>query len=367
MQKVISFSIKFLLAGLVLLAGRQAVSVTTVLAGDVRATEFRAEFLKLCDVASEELNKATRKQSFYRDSYAVRALAVAYDITGNEKYLDTCTWWSQRMVNLQNRMKPKGAYYMNYGRKPGQTKGDWYAADSGSIAMGVLATAVRCTDKQLKQRYLDSVKAYAKLVIDNYVGPEGGITDGLWHAYDGQWWCSTGIFGSLAFLLYDETGDEAYLKVGLGTIDWLNRLDFRKIKHPYTFDVGAPTVIFYILETYSAGLPRLKPGSERRKAALAQIEKTLQWMSENQGGKGKWNYNAHRGTKHGGIPMHMYLYARLLPQHQDIRAVADRELRYISTLLPEDKKATPSELTVFTMMSYAERVSPGALYRSSKP
>jgi hypothetical protein len=45
--------------------------------------------------------------------------------------------------------------------------------------------------------------------MDNYVRYSGGITDGLWSKFNGEWWCSTGFFGSLAFVLYDETADPA--------------------------------------------------------------------------------------------------------------------------------------------------------------
>ena len=83
------------------------------------------------------------------------------------------------MVEFQSKMIPKGAYSMNYGCKPGEDKGDWYVADSASIGMGVLATAVRSSDAAQKERFLKSVESFAKLVIDNYVGPGGGITDGL--------------------------------------------------------------------------------------------------------------------------------------------------------------------------------------------
>ena len=70
----------------------------------------RGEFLKLCDAACLELNTPERKVPFYHDSYAVRALAVAYDLTGERKYIEVCRRWSDRMIEYQNGMAPKGAY-----------------------------------------------------------------------------------------------------------------------------------------------------------------------------------------------------------------------------------------------------------------
>ena len=336
------------------------------------AGDFKAEFLRLCDLACRELNREPRRpprhKAFYADSYAVRALAAAYDMTGREEYLQACKVWSDRMVDFQQKMIPKGAYYMNYGRKPGETKGGWYVADSASIAMGVLATAVRCRDAKDKQRYLDSVKAFAKLVMDNYVGPGGGITDGLWEKYDGEWWCSSGVFASLGFLLYDETGEDAYRKVALGALDWLNKLEVGKVKH-ISFEAAAPAVLMYVLEAYSAGATHLEPGTQRRRAAVAQISKALKWMAGNQQGRGaggRWDYNSQWGSKLGGLPFHMIVYARHLGEFRGIDAEADRELRHVGSVLAKDRPAALSQLAVFALMSYAERVRPGAIYRHSK-
>ena len=251
--------------------------------------------------------------------------------------------------------------------KPGQNRGDWYSADSACIAMGVLATAVRCTNQADKDRYLDSVESFVGLVMDNYVGPAGGITDGLWSRYDGQWWCSSGVFGSLAFLLYEETGNEQYLKVALGALDWLNRLDYTKVKH-ISFEEAAPSVIMYVLEAYSAGMQHLEAGSERRKAAFAQISKTLRWMSKNQATRTEkcpWDYNSQWGSKLGGMPFHMYVYSKHLPEGKEVRSAADLELRHIGRLLGGKDKPKLSQLMVFSMISYAERLAPGALFRKS--
>lgn len=359
-----------LLASLVASA---AVGTNLALAQGQETPDFKADFLKLADVAAEQLNleprQPPRHKAFYADSYAVRALAVAYDVTGDEKYLDPCKRWSDRMLDFQGKMIPRGAYYMNYGRKPGEDKGGWYVADSSSIAMGVLATAVRCSDKEEKDRYLDSVKLFAKLVMDNYVGPAGGITDGLWEKYDGEWWCSSGLFCSLTFLLYEETGDEEYLDVAYGALDWLNRLEFHKVKH-ISFEDAAPAVVMYVFEGHSASMPYLEEGTDRREATVAQIAKAAQWMANNQKGRqpdAKWDYNTQWGSKLGGLPFHMYVYARHMPEFRELRPAADQELGHVSNVLFESGDPKLSQLAEFALMSYAEKVCPGAIYRPSKP
>src|ERR1035438_7426622 len=160
--------------------------------------QFRAQFFQLCDLAAVKVRNENNKVPFFVDSYAVRALCAAYDLTGNTNYLDASRDWAERMVKHQEQMIPRGAYYMHYNRKPGETNGDWYAADSSSIGMAVLAVSVRCQGAERK-RLLNSAKNFADLVIKNYVKPSGGVSDGLWSKSSDEWWCSSGIFGS--FLL----------------------------------------------------------------------------------------------------------------------------------------------------------------------
>jgi hypothetical protein len=361
-------------------------------AGNVSAvpSDFRGRFLELCDLAADELGKEitvyiekryrkgedprTHHMPFFEDSYAIRALAVAYDMTGDTKYLDACTRWSDHIVACQERMIPRGAYFPNYdfGRQPGQDKGQWYVADSGSIAAGVLATAVRTADARKKQLYLNSIRSFARLVIDNYARKDGGITDGLW-SYTGEWWASTAIFGELMFLAYAETHDPQYLKVGLGAADWLNRHDFHKDEKP-AFEAMYPCMVFYCFEFYATALPYLEPGTARRAAAEAHIAEGFQWLARNQKGRGaesKWNYRL-EGTYLSGTPYLMCVFARCLPQYRDQVAEADKELRYVTGVLYADgKKPRVTNLEVWTvmtwtMMSYAERLRPGALMRTSR-
>lgn len=334
--------------------------------------KLRDEFLRLCDAGYPIVEKQARTterigRAYYWDSYLVRALAVAYDMTDKEEYLEACKRWSDRMIEHQQKMIPKGGYYMQYGRRPGEDQGNWYVADCSSIALGVLATAVRCPKSHQRQRYLDSVESFAGLVADNFVRPSGGVTDGYWPKSDKEWWCSTGIYGSLAFCLYNETGDDRYLKIGLGTIDWLNRQDLLTVAKHYPPETIKPTVMMYCLEAYSAGLPHLPSASQRRQEAMAQLAKAYKWMMANWGGQAGIDYISQWGSKFGGLPFHMYVYAKHLPHGRHVTAGADEELRHIAGVLRQAPHSNQrDQLALFAMMSYAEKLSPGAIYRSSK-
>ena len=356
--------------------------------------DFKAQFLRLCDIACKELNKEltpfgdeftqfgdrdntdpkTHHMPFFEDAHAIRALAVAYDMTGKQEYLDTCKHWSDRIIAYQEKMIPQGAYYMNYFRMPGDSESMWFISDAGSVGMGVFATAVRCPDKNDKARYLDSAESFAKVVMADRIGPNGGIIEELWDDFRDEWWCSTATFGSLALQLYEETGKEEYRRVGLGALRWMIGRDFRDAK-VIDFQQRASGVIFYDFEIYVMGMKYLPDGSEERKAAMAQIAEALKWMAANQrgrGGKPSWRYLDDSHTDIAALPFLMYAFAHQLPEYKDLTTEADRELRYIGGLLlgkgdPQASRLTVWELMSWGMMSYAEKLSPGSLFRTSKP
>ncbi|HEY4416764.1 MAG TPA: glycoside hydrolase family 76 protein [Verrucomicrobiae bacterium] len=334
--------------------------------GKINATnaEFRAQFIQLCDLATVKLNDGKNKNHFFVESYAVRALCAAYDLTGNTNYLNTCCRWSERMVDYQERMTPHGAYYMQYNRKPGETTNDWYVADSASIGMAVLATAVRCPAPE-RSWFLQSAKNFADLTIKNYVRPSGGVSDGLWHQSNDEWWCSSAIFGSFLFNLYANTKDSIYLKTAFSVTDWLNQLDLTK-DQPFPLSQQGPAMIFYVMENYSAGWPYLSKDEAKAKAAQAKIDWCFNWITAQQQtplASRAWSPAKSWGLKFGGLPFHEYVFARYLPGDDRLATLGDEELpRLVPSLPARNQELT--QLSVFMMMSYAERLNPGGVYRN---
>lgn len=335
--------------------------------------KLKNEFLKLCDehaIALEDQAGGRAKLTIECfNAYVVRALAVAYDMEAKEEYLHACKRWSDQIIEHQNRMIPKGAYYMQYGRAPEEAQGKWYVADSSCIAMGVLATAVRCDDPAEKAKYMDSVNAFFRLVADNWIRPSGGIANGHWPKSDKEYWCATGTFGALAFCLYNETGDPNYLKIGSGAIGWLNRQNLLTVAGDhYDKKLVGPSVMMYSLEAYSVGMPHLETGGARHKAGLKQLANAHDWMLKNMGIPTDEIYLAQGGRKMGGLPFHLYIQAAWMPNGNELLARGDKELLHVAGILGKTPSTTrsigTSQLASFALMSYAEKLAPGNIYRA---
>ncbi|HEU5397033.1 MAG TPA: hypothetical protein VFV81_07690 [Verrucomicrobiae bacterium] len=362
-----NFRLLPLLSRLLLVLPALAMLPRQAVAGDeTNRAALRAQFFTLCDAAVVKVTNAEAKGPYFADSYAVRALCVAYDLTGKRQYLDACRNWSGRMVEDQSKMIPPGAYYMHYNRKPGESTNDWYVADSSSIGMAVLATAVRCRGAE-QRRLVDSAKRFAALVMDNYVKPSGGVSDGCWAESNDAWWCSSALFGSFLFNLHAVTGDRHYLQTALGVTDWLDRWDLAQ-DQPFPLSQQGPAMIFYVMENYSAGWRDIEKDAAIRPAALAKVNWCLDWMAEQQGkapADRPWPITKGWGMKFGGLPFHEYVFSQVLPAGEKLKATGDAELERLMPALLEGKPGF-TQLSVFTMFSCAQRLDPGAVYRVAK-
>lgn len=388
------------LIALAMLAGTVQAGQKPGAAGGLDPAGLRAKFLRLCDVAVQTLplperyyssDLAPRKVPFYGDSYPVRSLAVAYDLTGKPEYLEAIRTWSDKMITFQEKMIPKGGYYMNYGREPFSGSGEWFVADNGEIAMGVLATSVRCSNPLERTRYLRSARTLADLVLDNFVGPNGGITNGHWSAYAGEWWASAAYMGPLFFRLYEETGDERYLEAGLNIVHWFVNLEKLRSasrdaqfvafnapneENPYpTKPKQSAGGILNQLHLYNAGAPYIFSGYlEIGRLARQELAFFERWCSENLLGNGESGtfktYDSRKekvGGKFGAIPFQIYGLARqgLFPSR--LVEIADRELERILAMVFAGDELRITELAGFAMVSLAEKLSPGSVLRRSGP
>ena len=127
----------------------------------------------------------------------------------------------------------------------------------------------------------------------------------------------------------------------------------------------------YFFEAYSAGLHDIPAGSERRVKMLARIQDGIRWCETHNhgdpGGKEK-SYNTQWGSKAAGLPFHLYIWSRSLPDGRLLSAAADSELNYVAANIFDPvrfktDKNNFSQQMAFAMMSFAEKLGPDLIYR----
>jgi hypothetical protein len=349
--------------------------------GDTTAR--RAEFLSLADLAVAEFNKpitrfvnrdstdpTSHHVPFFEDSYGIRAVNVAYEMTGDSKYLDAARLWSDRMATYQSHMIPTGAYYLNYGysgyRQQYSSSGQWFVADSSTVGMGVLSTLVRAADAADRSRYSSSVQSYSNLVVNNFIQPGGGITDGYWNANpSGPWWCSTATFGAMAYLLYDQTGNSQHLQAASNAMDWMLAFDLNTLQQGDAVGMG-PTRALYVGEFFAAALDHVAANDPRRPAILAKVDFLIDWMANNQITQNPASTMDYGDTHTAGLPYVQAVFGRELGR-SDLIAAAAEELDHIDGIIHQSGTPNPSALLTWErmtwgMMGYAELLKPASLF-----
>jgi hypothetical protein len=307
-----------------------------------RSNTIMAELVKpSTPYVASDVSTQTHHMPFFEDSYGVRALCEAYRASRNPSYLAAVQAWTNRILADQARMIPHGAYYMNYSefRQPGETQGDWYVADSSSVAQAVLCTA-QLSNNLDGTRYRASAQQFFSLVEDAYTNPDGGTSNGIWGSYQASWWASTAIFGAFAFEMYKETGAPVYRERGLKSFDWLSTTGTINFVRP-SFAQAAPGIILYTGEFYVQAWPYVQ-GTAREAIASKQLQFVFAWMAANQKSQNPnspINYIAHGQTYMAGLPALSYSM-----QVGD----ADAELNYLRTIMANETDLANADVWALT-------------------
>ena len=289
------------------------------------------------DPAYKDLNTS------YKDSYAVRAWPVACDLTGDVKYLHPPMVGPGATAVADDA---RGRLLMNPGRNPGETKGDWFVADGSSTALGVLATAVRVPELAENQHYLDSVRSSPGWSSTTTSVPTAASATG-----------SVPVRRRVVVLHRNlRVGGALPVQRDGARVLSRRRSAGGRLAEPAGFAQGAAGD----LQVRCAGRdpvlfrgvfdgPALPGGGQARPlyGGNAEIPRGPGWMARNQegrGGKPAWGYESWRGAKFGGLPFHMYVYARNVPGNDEVADAADQELRYITQLLARQNPPVLSAL-----------------------
>jgi hypothetical protein len=122
----------------------------------------------------------------------------------------------------------------------------------------------------------------------------------------------------------------------------------------------------YVMEDYSAGWPYITKGDDDlKKGAMDKVSWCFDWIREQQGllmAQRDWPPSYGWGVKFGGLPFHEYVFSRYLSDDQ-YRVAGDAEMQRLAPVVFADNPPQLTQLPFFMLMSYAERLDPGDIYR----
>ena len=296
-----------------------------------------------------DLSAKTHHAPFFEDAYAISALTTAYTKTHDAKYLNVSKTWVEKIIAYQRQMTPTGAYFPNYSftRQPGQTEGDWYVADSSTIAQAVVRVAA-IARPQDRARYMASAEAFFNLVENNYTNSDGGVSDGIWERFTDSWWCSTAIFGAFSIVMYEHTGEQKYLDRGLKAFDYLSTQGVENFAYP-SFEQAAPAIVFYVGEFYVRALPHIR-GTPRESAEIKQLQFFMNWLASNQKSRNVGSsVDYWQMTYMAGMPYIMYATQDYFPHNKQS---ADQELVFVQSLLDSNENLSNVEVWELTVWAF---------------
>jgi hypothetical protein len=305
-----------------------------------------------------DLSTKTHHAPFFEDAYAISALTTAYTRTHNARYLNASKAWVEKIIRYQQQMKPTGAYFPNYSftRQPGQTEGDWYVADSSTVAQAVVRVAA-IASPQDRARYIASAETFFNLVENHYTNPDGGVSDGIWGNFKDSWWSSTANFGAFSIVMYEHTGQQKYLDRGLKSFDYLSTQGVQNFAYP-SFEQEAPAIVFYVGEFYVRALPHVR-GTPRESATIQQLQFFMNWLASNQKSRNAGSSVDYWHMSYmAGMPYIMYATQNYYPHNEQ---AAEQEQVLVHSLLESNGNLSNIEvweLTVWALWSASRDTQP---------
>jgi len=226
---------------------------------------------------------------YFIESYAVRAILIAYDQYTNDTYdLNYAVRWTERMLSLQGKTLHPGAYAMGYDDTGYERPLGWYTADCCCIGLAVMSVA---TNPQIvgaqRDRYINSVKMFVDYVIDDWRNPNGSLPCG-WRNGElnpiKEFWIATSLFSALAWHLYDVTKIETYRTVAMEACNWLLEFDYTKseVTVGTNFKDGITTFVLYLGEGLIVNAEHLRSQDAYYPRIQKKLRSLVDLVLENQ-------------------------------------------------------------------------------------
>ncbi len=312
----------------------------------------------------------------YIESYAVRAILIAYDHYTNDNYdLNYAVRWTDRMLSLQGKTLHPGAYAMGYDDTGYERPLGWYPADCCCIGLAVLAVA---TNPQIvgaqRDRYINSVKMFVDYIIDNWRNPNGSLPSG-WRNGElnpiREFWIGTSLFSALAWHLYDVTKIEKYKTVAMEACDWLLAFDYTKadVTVGTSFKDGITTFVMYLGEGLIVNAEHLRDQEAYYPRIQKKLRSLVDIVLENQRKDGGMDCRVSWWRqKLPALSVVLNWYYHNMERDPRIEQAANKILNYTFSDTAELEILTGlhTQTTTFAFLALAGKCIPGAVFPKPK-
>ena len=306
------------------------------------------------------------------ESYAVRAMLVAFDNYTNDRYdLNYAIRWADRMLSLQGKTLNPGAYSMGYDETGYERPYGWYPADCCCVGLAVLAVA---TNSQIvgadRDRYINSVKMFVDYAIEEWRNPNGSLPSGWRHGelnHIPEFWIGTSLFSALTWHLYDVTSLEKYKTVAMEACDWLLDFDYKnaEVTPGTSFEDGITTFVLYLGEGLIVNAEHLQDNDNYYPKIKSKLRSLVDLVLDNQRPDGgmdcrvKW-----WRQKIPAMSLILNWYYRNMEDDDRIQEAAQKILQYTFSDVAELEIQTGihTQTQTFTFLALAGKCVPGAIF-----
>ncbi|HIE53177.1 MAG TPA: hypothetical protein EYP85_15605 [Armatimonadetes bacterium] len=243
--------------------------------------------------------------AIFIEGYNERTILGAYEILGEERYLEHAKRWAEHLLASQ---KKKGYWGTGYQ--------DVYFADTGS-ALGLLINLYKHLGEADRQRVITALRRYFHLLLEEgdtqgrsflhedgslgvgfYTDREGNVTGDIWGSYT----ISTALTGAgIASAMYYLVGEEKFKTMALGALRWIFSTMRADGQIPYIIDDWNPgrkdqTYLWerwpydtsaYVGEGVIAAWTYIDDPAARREIEQS-IKPHIEWLLRTQNPDGSW-------------------------------------------------------------------------------
>ncbi len=343
------------------------------------------------DLRSGELKiTEKRRTSIFINSNLGRILVAGYEITGKQEYLEEALLWFDRLVSLQQitiaSNDCKAGWWGDF-----TANDNIYLGDAGTSATA-LATIVRYSEGERREKYMQALKLYANFVIygtkEDPQGKNRGGSNG-WIIREGEnagaigcgyykgelslapYTISTSVTGAAFFsCIYKLTGNREYLEIAENAVQYLLKIrdpfgEFPYILHNFQLDEWPLDTMSYMADGIVSCYLN-SDNQEFKKSVGKAIARSIQWLLNRQNKDGVWGElrSEDQQRSQGVLNMLVWYYHDIAHYPQIASSIRANYNFFLNAKNSKNFGVMELPITTgFVGLGIAEVIEPGITYR----